>query len=135
MKANTSFLTPDDMTTLETNGEIRQYAVNEVIIQQDAIATDLYMVKSGIVQIDLSRLYGVDVLAYLGDGAMFGEVTLMDKKASSATASAAQPCELLVVPHETLERLFEEDEGFSSRFFRTVATMLAKRIRSTNTGH
>ncbi len=135
MNVKTSFLTAEDMTTLEENGEIREYNVNEVIIQQDFIATDLYIVQSGIVQIDLSRLYGVDVLAYLGEGAMFGEVTLMDKKASSATASAAQPCQLLVVPHETLERLFDENEGFSSRFFRTVATMLAKRIRSTNTGH
>ncbi len=86
-----------------------------------------------MVQIDLSRLFGNDVLAYLGTDAMFGEVSMMDHDAPSANASSAQDCEVLMITHEATEALMAQDSGLASGFFRTVATTLVKRIRSTNT--
>lgn len=135
MSGPTSFLTSDDLAKLNEHGTVNHFVENEIIIQQDMIANHLHLVQSGIVQIDLSRLFGTQVLAFLGEGAMFGEVSLMDHEATSATASAKQACDVLMVPHEVVEKLLAEDEGFAARFFRTVATTLATRLRSTNTSH
>lgn len=133
MSGPTSFLTSDDLALMESHGEILNFAKNEIIIHEGSVAECLYLVREGIVQIDLSRLYGNDVLAYLGKDALFGEVSMMDHDASSANASAAQDCELLMITHSVMEELLAKDLGLASRFFRTVATTLAKRIRSTNT--
>jgi CRP-like cAMP-binding protein len=132
MATNKSFLTEADIAYLEEKGEVVQYRAKDVIVHQQSTVTKLYFIHKGMVQIDYSRLYGSDVLAFLNDGDMIGEVSFMDHADTSATASAVEDVETLEVPREVLDEMIAADEGFAARFFRTIAMTLARRIRSQN---
>ncbi len=132
MPASMSSLLPKDLEILESHGNIVNYKPREIILHQEATSRKFYLIKSGVVQIDFSRVYGTDVLAYLGEGDFFGEISFLDELQISATASAAKPCELLEIPHETLRTLLDADDALAARFYRTVATALARRIRISN---
>jgi len=132
MATSISYLTEDDMKRLEEAGEINRYGAKDIIVHQQASGSKLFFVRKGMVQIDFSRLYGNDVLAYLNDGDMFGEVSFLDQADSSANVSAVEEVETLEVPHASLEPLLEADSDFAARFYRTIAVTLARRIRNQN---
>ncbi len=132
MTGSIGFLNAADVELLESNGTSANYDARQVILHQEEKSNKFCLIKRGLVQIDFSRVYGTDVLAYLGEGDFFGEISFLDELQTSATASAARPCQLLEVPHETLRGLLEADDSFAARFYRTVATALAHRIRISN---
>ena len=132
MATNKSYLTEVDLAGLEARGEVITYGPKDVIVHQQANCTKLYFIRKGMVQIDFSRLYGSDVLAYLNEGDMFGEVSFMDHADTSATASAVETVETLEITRELLDKMIEEDDAFAARFYRTIARTLACRIRSQN---
>ena len=132
MSTSKSFLTEGDLKLLEDNGEVVSYKPKQVIVHQQSQCTKLYWIRKGIIQIDFDRLYGSDVLGYLNEGDMFGEISFMDHANTSATASAVKDAETLEVPREALESLLEQDASLAARFYRTVAMTLARRIRASN---
>ncbi len=132
MAAPIAFLLDSDIELLKSRGNIERYDARQVILHQEEKPNKFCLIEKGVVQIDFSRVYGTDVLAFLGEGDFFGEISFLDELQTSATASAAKPCELLEVPHEVLRELLEADDGFAARFYRSVATALARRIRISN---
>lgn len=130
--ATQSYLTDEDMRRLAEIGEIVDYGAKETILQQNSSCDRLYWIKSGVVQIDFSRLYGHDVLAYLGEGDLFGEVSLLLGTDTSANATATQAVQTLEVPHERLRGVLDEDHELAARFYQTLAHTLARRVRSQN---
>lgn len=127
-----TFLRDEDFQLLEQNGEIVTYAPQEAILRQDSSTDRIYFIRSGMVQVDFSRVYGTDVLAYLGEGEFFGEVSFLDHQQTSANVSAAKPCELLEITRENMDQLLESHPAMSARFYRTIALTLARRIRASN---
>ena len=129
--ATQSFLTESDMGVLEQAGEHRRYGKSEVILQQRSECDRLFFIHSGIVQIDLSRFYGNDLLAHLGAGDLFGEISLLLGTRASANAIAVEDVEVLEIAYEQLESALV-DEGLASRFYKSLAFTLARRLRSGN---
>ena len=132
MPTSKSFLTESDLNLLEVKGEVVNYKPKQVIVHQQSPCTKLYWIKKGVIQIDFDRLYGSDVLGYLSDGDIFGEVSFMDHANTSASASAVKEAEILEVPREVLESILDQDADFAARFYRTLAMTLARRIRASN---
>lgn len=132
MATSISYLTEDDWALLESRGEKKSYQARDVILHQQVPCTKLYFIRKGMVQIDFSRLYGNDVLAYLNEGDMFGEVSFMDHADTSANASAVEDVETLEVPAGELEGLLDADDALAARFYKSIAMTLARRIRSQN---
>ena len=132
MSHTKSYLTEQDMKLFEDKGEIVQYKPKDVILHQDTVTDKLCLIRSGVVQIDFSRVYAHDTLALLGDGDFFGEVSFLDHRESSASAIAAKHCEILEVAHDILRELLAADDGLGARFYKTIALTLANRIRFTN---
>ena len=132
MSTSKSFLTESDLELLEDKGDVVSYKPKQTIVHQQSPGTKLFWIKKGVIQIDFDRLYGSDVLGYLSEGDMFGEVSFMDHADTSASASAVKDAEVLEVPREVLETLLDQDADLAARFYRTVAMTLAKRIRAAN---
>ena len=129
--ATQSFLTESDMNVLEHAGEHRRYAKGDVILQQRSECDRLFFIDKGIVQIDFSRFYGNDLLAHLGQGDLFGEVSLLLGTRASANAIAVDDVEVLEIPYDKLQQTLD-DEGLASRFYKSLAFTLARRLRSGN---
>lgn len=95
----------------------------------------LYLLLSGTVSV-----YKADPvtgalarLATLEEGSHFGEMSLFDFAARSATVTAETPCQLFHLDaNEFSQFLQSEGDGLQVRFYRTCAEELVERFRKLN---
>ena len=71
-------------------------------------------------------------LATLGLGSIFGEMAFLTSEAASATVRAIMPTTVLRIQHEHVWGLISAQPEFGTRFYRSIATTLALRLRSTS---
>ncbi|MFK7956058.1 MAG: Crp/Fnr family transcriptional regulator [Lysobacterales bacterium] len=128
----TTYLTDQDLDLLKEHGKTAQYSPDQVILQQDTHPDAIYYICSGMVKVDFSRVYNTDVLAYVRAGEFVGEVSFLDGGESSASVSAVKDVEMLELSRKDLDSLLEADPALAARFFHTIATTLARRIRASN---
>jgi CRP/FNR family cyclic AMP-dependent transcriptional regulator len=95
---------PDDLKYLASRTETIAFARQKIICNEGDPGNDLYMIKSGKVEIYIPpRKKDKKVtLAVLSTGHFFGELSLFDKKPRSATAQALEPSEILVLKQDVL---------------------------------
>jgi CRP/FNR family transcriptional regulator, cyclic AMP receptor protein len=104
---------------------VRSFKAGEVIFRQGDPAEELYIVKSGKVEIRL----GNRLLDTLPELSIFGEMALIDPAPRSATAIAAT--DATVVPVDEKQFLFLVSR--TPHFALNVMRVLTRRLRSSNT--
>ncbi len=76
-----------------------------VFFKEGDIGTEMYLINEGTVQI-IKKVDGMDVvLAELGAGEFFGEMSLITNRPCTVSAEAIADCKLTVVNKDTLETL------------------------------
>ena len=103
---------------------VRSFKAGEIIFRQGDPAEELYIVKSGKVEIRL----GNRLLDTLPELSIFGEMALIDHNPRSATAVAAT--DATVVPVSEKQFLFLVSR--TPHFALNVMRVLAQRLRTTN---
>jgi diguanylate cyclase (GGDEF)-like protein len=86
----------------------------------------VYIVVSGLLRVELDE--GGSPLAYISRGETVGELSLLAGSAATATVSAEEPTQLLVLDEQTFWWLAESSHEFSVG----LLVRLAKRLRSNN---
>ena len=77
---------------------VRRYALRETVVRQGDDSGDLFAVLSGRLKVTWNDAEGGEVLlSILEGGDVFGEIALLDDRPRSATVTAMESCELLVV--------------------------------------
>ena len=116
---------PIDFGILAGSGApLREFKAGEVIFAQGDAASELFVVKSGKVEIRL----GDRVLDTVSDNNIFGEMALIDASPRSATAVAVTDAKLVPVG----EKQFLFLVGRTPHFALNVMRVLARRLRATN---
>jgi CRP/FNR family cyclic AMP-dependent transcriptional regulator len=97
-------MTPQDLTYLGSRTESLSFSRNKIIFNAGDAGNDLYMIRSGRVEIYIPQKKKENriILAVLSAGRFFGELSLFDKKPRSATARAVEPAEILVLKQKVL---------------------------------
>ncbi len=121
MTENPSF---DFSLLAQGNIQHKQYAEEDKIFLAGSDGAEMFIVVSGRVSIKAGGM----VLENVGPGGLFGEMALIDGSARSATAIAAESCEIAVVGQQDFLGLVQR----SPEFALTVMQLMAKRIRRTN---
>lgn len=103
----------------------RSYKAGEVIFRQGDAAEELFIVKSGKVEVRLGNL----LLDTLPELSIFGEMALIDRSPRSATVVAAT--DTTVVPVGEKQFLFLVSR--TPHFALNVMRVLAQRLRAANT--
>ena len=103
---------------------VRSFKAGEIIFRQGDPAEELYIVKSGKVEIRL----GNRLLDTLPEQSIFGEMALIDHSPRSATAVAAT--DATVVPVGEKQFLFLVSR--TPHFALNVLRVLAQRLRTAN---
>ncbi|MEK7414817.1 MAG: cyclic nucleotide-binding domain-containing protein [Planctomycetota bacterium] len=79
----------------------RNFAPNEVILCEEAVACHLYIIKRGRVRVSKKKARGGDVvLGELGAGNLFGEMALVDHRLRCATVTAIDQTHCVELPYQ-----------------------------------
>jgi CRP/FNR family transcriptional regulator, cyclic AMP receptor protein len=103
---------------------VEKFAAGEVIIREGSQGNKMYVVCSGTVRIERDG----QAIEGLGAGDSFGEMSLIDGAAPSATARAETDCEVAPITERTFLRLVHETPIFAL----TMMHNLADRLRRAN---
>jgi len=117
-------LTDKDITTLADHSSILRYTRGETMVRQDDSGDSLYIIRSGSVEITLRTGKNEPVvLASLGPGKCFGEMSLLTGEPRSATVTALEETQVVVVDKDGLKALFESNPALVE----PLSTMLERR--------
>lgn len=96
----------------------------EQIVKEGDIGNCMYIISDGVVNV----YKGNQAIAVLGTRDFFGELSLLDTEARSATVTAATDCSLFRIDQEPFYDLIES----RPEVVKGVIKILCKRIRATN---
>ena len=151
------FASLEDVHLAELAGKLalRNYRRGQIIFQQDDPGSALFIIKTGQVKITTVSPEGEEgILAILTDHDFFGELSLLDGKPRSASATAMTSTQTLILrrddfqnvigAHPNLasdilaalsERLRRSDVLIEDAFFLDLPTRLAKRLLQLGERH
>ncbi len=102
----------------------RRFEDGEIIFDEGDEGIDLYIIQSGRVQITRSGAGGPRLVAQMGPGEFFGEMSVVLGEARTARAVAIGPTELLELDGETLEAMCLERPEIAIRMIQRLALRL-----------
>ncbi len=103
----------------------------EQIFKEGDSTMGLYLITSGKVEISKVTSDGWrQILATLGEGYFFGELSLLEGRRHMATAVVTEDAEILFIPKEEFERLLES--SLAQRIIKKIVIILARNLRCMN---
>ena len=107
-------------------GDARSYPARSTLVNEGDTTDSLYVVLSGRVKVYVSSDNGREViLAELGPGEYFGELSL-DQEKRSASVQALEPCTCCVVQGAQLRRFLAEHPDFALHLTHKMARMVRR---------
>jgi CRP/FNR family cyclic AMP-dependent transcriptional regulator len=121
-------ISDESMRQLAAVAGEQEFAEGQFIVRQGQVGTGLYLVVDGSVSI----VRGANsVLATLGPGDFFGEMSVIDQQPRNASAQATTPTTVLAVASWDLLALLENDPALSLNLIKG----LVARIRAAGEQH
>lgn len=125
-------LTADELDAVSSISQLQTFTSGDTIFLKGEAAKALYFIKSGQIRIQQSTKSGDSIdVATLGAGSHFGEMAFVDNEVRSATATAGDRGELIVVTYEKLNSLLAKSPNIAVKIYRELAHFLAGRLRVT----
>src|SRR5881409_4391992 len=110
----------------------RNYDTDESIFEEGQPGAALFLILDGKIAIEICRETSTTRLAVLERGAFFGEMALLDDTPRSANARALGPTRTLALYRNDLNGLVQRDAKTACQIYRSLAGMIADRLRLTN---
>ncbi|MEX0275673.1 MAG: cyclic nucleotide-binding domain-containing protein [Flavobacteriaceae bacterium] len=119
-----------DIEWMMHNGHKESIREGDILIHRDEELENLYIVLSGelTVRDGVSNLHEI---ASIGPGEVLGEMSLLEARPPSVSVTATEPCELYVIPRESIEGRMQADLQFRANFYYALALFLSDRLRKT----
>ena len=107
----------EELADLAEGSILRQCAPGKVVIYAGMTVDGLYVIATGKAEIYVKTAgKGVQRVADLGPGEVFGEVSMVEKTMSAATVKAGpEGAYVLVIPEAPFCRLVETNAAFGTR--------------------
>lgn len=104
-----------------------------VIVSQGTTGRDMFIVASGSLKVSVLSGEGKEIsFVVLRQGDYFGELSMIDGRRRSATVTAIEHSELLVLGHAEYQLLLREHPHTASQFLTQMLLTLANRVRATD---
>jgi CRP/FNR family cyclic AMP-dependent transcriptional regulator len=122
-------------------GQEQTYNKGDIVIQEGEPSDEIYIVCSGLVEVEVAQGMVPDVagrlqvnpIVRLGGGQMFGEMSLIDRGVRSATVRCAEDeTGLYVITRQALWDLCNEDPHIGFILMRNIAADLSFKLRHRN---
>lgn len=120
-------LTSEQLTKVGSVSQVRSYPPRAVVVSRGEPANALFAIVRGRLKVVSSAPDGRDtVLGIMGEGEVFGEVALLDGGTRSATCTAIEACELLVIDRAEFTLLLEQTPGIAVKLLQVLAGRLRR---------
>jgi extracellular factor (EF) 3-hydroxypalmitic acid methyl ester biosynthesis protein len=129
MTTGIEFLTRDDEQLLLEKSTCVTYRSGEQILEEGSRRQGIFIVRSGIVGIEVAHLGRGVAIRQLGPGAVFGEMSFLESAAASASVVAREDVTLDIIEGPYVHSLLASVPGLAARFYQSLAVMLAQRLR------
>jgi CRP-like cAMP-binding protein/Fe-S-cluster-containing hydrogenase component 2 len=111
-----SEIDPRTIQQLVKKARLRIFSKDEVIVNENDDADSFYLIRDGFVRVVKEMAGGEQrTVAYLKDGAYFGETALLSNKRRNASIIAMGKVEVIQVMKEDFFALVNRDEKFADR--------------------
>lgn len=101
------------------------FAGKEIIIQPEASVRYLYIIREGLVKLEIYNSSGVVATVRIaGPGQFFGYRSLFSREPAYFTATAIEKSKLCLVRKEDIPRILEKDSSFTMRLIEQLASDL-----------
>lgn len=124
-KNGLQFLTQNDWVLLLDRGKSVTFKKGEKLIQQGKQTRLVYLLSKGKISITVAASNIAKVLP----GQVCGEMAFLEDSLASATATAEEDVEAFAFSWSALGDLFELYPHLASRFYRSLAVNLSRRLR------
>ena len=123
-----------EVNFLASLAEAKELEPGQRLLRTGDPATEMYVVVSGRVMVSQQIPgAGEEALTFLGPGALFGEMGLLDQAPRCADAGATEEgAVVLALRTEVLSKVLNPQKASSLRLLKTLCTTLSGRVRDTN---
>lgn len=127
-----SGLKDSDLKSLCSTCSIILKKNNDILIEEDTQATEIFILISGKVKIILNLKKDPLELVELSPGSCFGEASVIGIQKHSASAIANGDCELFVLTRKMLMEIYANNKELFSLLILNIARELARRLFRTD---
>ena len=116
-------LTPEELERLAAGARLAPYPAGMIVVREGDAGDSLFVIASGRIEISARSAVGRGdrVLAVLGAGDYFGEMSLLTGAPRSATCRSLEDAELLILTADTLRPLLVHDPAAAERLSQAMA--------------
>lgn len=116
----------DALNKLKEFGTIREYDDGAVVCLEDSPGNEIYIIKSGKVEVLKKGKEKNISLAKLDENELFGEISVFSGERRSATVKAIGKSTVWVIDKSTLKKVLVENPSLAMLFLKTIAIRLFK---------
>ncbi len=115
-------LSPESIAELAARCDRRRYASEEVIVHKGDTSTEMFLVESGSVRIEVTDANGREhLVTNLSPGEFFGEMSLMTGEPRAADVIAYEETVVLMLGRDAIVPLFERHPNLAEDMSRVLA--------------
>jgi CRP-like cAMP-binding protein len=127
------YLTTNDWILLRAKATRHTYKLGEEIIGQGELNKGICIIRRGEASVELVGSISRSILAALGPDDICGEMAFLEQgKATAAVIASEEEVEVDEVEARVLRALLAAFPGLASRFYLSLAVILAQRLRETS---
>jgi Cyclic nucleotide-binding domain len=120
------YLTANDWALVVDKASRVHFKKGEILVQRGKRANGVYLLLKGTARVQIPFQATVPAI---GPGEICGEMSFLEDAPASASVVAEGEVEAYHVDRPTLQSLFELFPHLASRFYRSLATNLSRRLR------
>lgn len=125
-------LTRNDWTLIESKATRINFNLGQEIIQEGARIDQLYILRRGSASVELKGTHSSATLATLVAGDICGEMAFLGDSRATAVVTAKEEVEADAIWAADLRELISAFPAFGVRVYRSLAVLLAQRLRQTS---
>jgi CRP-like cAMP-binding protein len=116
-----------ERTRLVNETLVAESAAGHIITYRGEISDVAYFILKGSVGVGYLGEDEYVILNYLREGELFGAIAALTGLQRTANIITEEPCEFLILPSQTLQRLARRHDGLRVMFY----TLMAQRLSAT----
>jgi CRP-like cAMP-binding protein len=127
-------LSEEDLKVLSGICRTVHYPAGQIIFEEDADSTELYILSEGRVAIEIRIVQDTvtEQIHQVRDHEVFGELTLIDGHKRSARTRALDELDLITIDRADLRKLMEENYRLGYIIMSNLSRIVAGKLRDTN---